>query len=467
MNRLQQRDGAALSGSAGLAGVQWAVQGPAIRRMLRETIAGLLPPGSRVGPLRLTRAKFKPERKINAYYTFAVDGPARAGERPVPAAVTWQALGDPAGLAGALSQAQAEVEARGLLAPFCRLWQAIPERNLLLQVWPLDPVFPQLARLADPAHAAELLETLGLLPGGAGPGDLAVEPVRYRPGERHVLRYRVGPGGPVYYVKLYEDFAAAGRAFRVANRVVDWLVGAVREPPLQDTPIHGARPVAWSETDGALIYPRIPGDPLSGLLDRSPRWLAGHLARVGQALHRLHSGPPSLAEELKENPFEKEVKAIRRACEHIQVLQPETGAAILRLLDQAQAVHARLPQEPATFTHSDFKADHLLVDGQAMTLIDFDTCAIADPALDLGKFLADLQWWFAQRRLSGVEQAQQAFLSGYPCDPSADRMSRARLYETLVLVKITARRVKLYGRDWAGETRDLIAKAQERMRSLG
>ena len=64
------------------------------------------------------------------------------------------------------------------------------------------------------------------------------------------------------------------------------------------------------------------------------------------------------------------------------------------LLDRARELHERLPQEPPTFTHGDFKSDHVWVAPGGPKLIDFDSCRLGDPALDLGKFLADLQMWF-------------------------------------------------------------------------
>jgi hypothetical protein len=93
-----------------------------------------------------------------------------------------------------------------------------------------------------------------------------------------------------------------------------------------------------------------------------------------------------------------------------------------------------------------------------MTLIDFDTCYLSDPAIDLGKFLADIQWWYDGYGLDGVAAAQAEFLAGYgPTTPG--RLARARLYEALVLTKSTVRRVKLFDLDWAARTERLIGRA--------
>jgi aminoglycoside phosphotransferase (APT) family kinase protein len=135
-------------------------------------------------------------------------------------------------------------------------------------------------------------------------------------------------------------------------------------------------------------------------------------------------------------------------------------------VDRAEENYSRLPQEKPTFTHADFKSDHLLTTPQGLTLIDFDTCTLTDPALDLGKFLADLEWWFTSRGISGVEEAQAELLKGYSAGKQSDqtiqkRLERAKLFHVLILVKIVARRVPIYKKEWASRTERLIKRAGE------
>jgi thiamine kinase-like enzyme len=215
-----------------------------------------------------------------------------------------------------------------------------------------------------------------------------------------------------------------------------------------------------------ILYPHAPGVPLSHQLNRSPRWLALQLRIIGRALVTLHNGPESLQAGLKENSFANEAKVVRRACEHIQILLPETYDKILSILEKLQDGYMSLPQEKPTFTHSDFKADHLLSTPQGLTLIDLDTCTLTDPALDIGKFLADLEWWFTRKGISGIESAQAQLLTGYVGDQTgdrtiADRLKRARLFHVLILVKIVARRVPIYKKEWGSVTAQLIERAEQ------
>jgi aminoglycoside phosphotransferase (APT) family kinase protein len=261
------------------------------------------------------------------------------------------------------------------------------------------------------------------------------------------------------YAKLYSNAQDAAKAFGIANRVVDWL-------DANPMGLHGNRPQAISQADAVLFYPHAPGIPLSHQFHRSPRWLAAQLQLIGRGLALLHRGPESLQADLRQNTFDKEAKVVKRASEHIQVLLPETYNKIVETVEKAQEYYSHLPQEDPTFTHSDFKSDHLLVTPQGLTLIDFDTCTLTDPALDIGKFLADLEWWFALKGISGVEEAQAELIKGYRGERYSDqiveaRLARARLFQTLILVKIVVRRVPLFQKDWAARTSALIERAAQ------
>lgn len=452
-----------LSGNAGLAGIQWALNGQTSRRLLRTEVQTMLRNGYRAGPFHLTRAKFKPGRKLSAYFTFPALGAVGQASHLVHLAAAWHKSLDGSNHADLRSQLQEEAYQAGLMPVQRELWRDLLDQGIRLQVWPLDSKFPQLIRLGDPSYVAGRFASLGIA------HDLpqlpVVTPIRYRPGERHVLRYEihspesVSGQGRRLYAKLYENSEDAARAFGIANRVVDWL-------DANDCGLQGNRPEAMSEQDGVIFYPHAPGIPLSHQLHRSGRWLAVQLKTIGGALATLHHGPETLQTELKENTLTKEVKVVRRASEHIQVLLPETHDKIIEILDQVEGEYSKLPQEKPTFTHSDFKADHLLSTPQGLTLIDFDTCKLTDPALDIGKFLADLEWWFALNGIAGIEEAQAELLKGYWGEGEhnqtiSDRLARARLFHALILVKIVIRRVPLYKKDWAERTGRMITRASQ------
>jgi thiamine kinase-like enzyme len=340
----------------------------------------------------------------------------------------------------------------------CELWRDVPDKGMRLQLWPFDPKFPQLVRLGSPSYIAGVFSSLGI-----ADQTPVITPIRYRPKERHVLRYEIDSTGTDrgetqrLYAKLYSSAQDASRAFGVASRVVDWL-------ELNNIGLHGNRPEAISEKDAVIFYPHAHGIPLSHQLHRSRRWLAKQLHIIGRGLAMLHNGPEALKSDLKQNDFSKEAKVVKRASEHMQILLPDIHQKILEIVDRAEEYYSSLPQENPTFTHADFKSDHLLTTPQGLTLIDFDTCTLTDPALDIGKFLADLEWWFTQKRISGVEAAQAELLKGYSEGRESDqvvreRLERAKLFHVLILVKIVVRRVPIYKKEWSAMTGQMIDQA--------
>ncbi len=451
----------ALAGRAGVEGVRWALRGPPMRSVLRGELRTLLGAFGAPGPVLLRRAKFKPGRKLTAYYDVGIDAHA---SRPV--AVTWTPVGDggsqssepePGGLI-----MQAEAERQGLAAPFERLQSDMPGYGMRILVSPLDATYPQLVRVSAPGYVHGMLSAAYQMNGSARPRPPApryvVTTVRYRPGQRHVLRYdpadgqggRADPGQAVF-AKLYRDGDGA-RSYRVAVRIADWLSAA-------GIGVTAARPLAYLPDDEVILYPRVPGAPLSSRFMQPGEALARQLGQAGLALRMLQQGPATLAQELPRHDFDTEVRAIARASEHVQPLLPEVGARIGQFLDRAREVHARLPQEEPGFAHGDYKTDHLWASTSGLTLIDFNTCSLADPALDVGKFLADLHWRHAATDHPGADWARQRFLEAYDHNAPPARMLRARLYEALVLAKITVRRVRLFDPDWAPRTEALIGRA--------
>ena len=178
-----------LSGKAGVAGIQRVLNGQSSRRLLRSEAQTMLRPGYRAGPFHLTRAKFKPGRKLSAYFTFpALDAVGQASHS-VHLAVTWQKDLDGTNHADGWDQLQEEASQSGLMPVQRELWRDILDQGIKLQVWPFDPKFPHLVRLGNPSYVAGMFASLGIA------HDLkqlpVITPIRYRPGERHVLRYEI------------------------------------------------------------------------------------------------------------------------------------------------------------------------------------------------------------------------------------------------------------------------------------
>jgi aminoglycoside phosphotransferase (APT) family kinase protein len=454
----------ALSGQTGLAGVQWLLLGAPAREALRGALSDMLNEGAMLGAIALQRAKYKPGRHLTAYYAVEAREPASGPLSDRNIEVIWKPAGaaDPHGDPAAWQAMQAEARELGVSAPFQRLAAAIPDWNMYIRVSPLDPDFPQLARVSEPGYVRSMLASGGQAQSGAPGSEYEIATIRYRPGQRHVLRYDPANAAEasiegVVFAKIYNSDKGA-RTFDVVTRVADWLTAS-------SAGLTTVRPLRYVPADGAVLYPCVSGTALSSLLQDPAVDSAHYLGLAGSALRALHQMPTDLI-ELRPHSFAKEIKGIVSASEHIHALLPETAAQIQSILADAQALHERLAPEPPAFAYGDFKADHLWATPTGLILIDFDTAYLFDPAIDLGKFLADLHWWYDRYNLPGVEQAREHFLAGYGAAALPERVARARLYEVLVLVKSTVRRVRLFDADWEQRTSRLIHTAAGLLRKL-
>lgn len=450
----------ALSGSAGLEGIRWILTRVPSRALRRELSALLIPPNV-LGPCRLRLTRFKPGRRFSAFYDaqIRVEGSDVHNIRPI--AVTWKLKGDGGRRRAVAKLAEMESEAagRGVAAPFRKLSADAPALGMHISVSPLDVRYPQLVRLSDPQYVRGMVGKACARGGGmlehAPAKQYSVKTLRYRPGKRHVLRYDPldAPKRGVLFAKLYSTSEEGERVFRLAKMVGEWLAK-------HGEGIASARPPAYVADDGVVLCPQAPGTPLSEHLRRPNQSLARSLRNAGAALYALHQLPSADSGSLTLRDFAAEVQNITEVSDHICALLPSVGKTLEALLDRAQELHERLPLEPPTFTYGELKAEHVWVGSDGLALIDFDGCCLGDPALDLGKFLADLQFWCAVYGQYELRQAQEQFLAGYGSGASVERVVRARLYEAIELVKQTVRRVRTLGHGWARRTERLINCAQ-------
>lgn len=251
-----------------------------------------------------------------------------------------------------------------------RAWGgAMPARVLLdtamTVIRPLtnDRALKALRRLAEPQDQAELLRRL--LGTRLSSGEEArLELLSYKP-ERRLVARLIRRGRPVAVLRAYDeaDFgpALAGAAFGAAAGGPK-LLGALAE--------RRALATGW-----------VRGGTLS-LREDTGR--ADILCRVGATLARLHRLDVV-------HPMRRtracEAQAVQQAAEAVRVLCPRLGARAGALARQVADALADAPMR-ACLVHGDFSPDQVVVDADAIVLIDWDNAASGDPAADLGSFIA-------------------------------------------------------------------------------
>ena len=345
----------------------------------------------------------------------------------------------------------------GVGAPFRRLTARVPEWGMRIQVSPLDASFPQLLRASDPGYLGDAFAkgdpSVRRSPHQSPARCYQVTSVRYQPGQRHVLRYDPVDGNrqPVVFAKLYKS-GESSRVSEVARRAGECLAEQLKE-------VTCLQPLACVPDDDVVFYPRLSGTPLNELLRRPCQEIGGLLELAGQAIRTLHSAPKAFSGFLRSHGFEAEMEEVVEKSHYLSSLLPSAGSEADSILARARQLYARLPEEPPTVIHGDLKAEHFWASPRGLTLMDFDVCCLADPAIDIGQFLADLRLWYDVWGRNGVEQAQDRFLSGYAPGAPGERLVRARLYEALELIRAAGRRVPLFDDDWAVRTARLVRRA--------
>ncbi len=465
VNGMELRENAA-SGRAGMAGLRWLLLGPESRRVVRHRLQSMLFDPLILGLCHLRHARFRltPDAKLAAYYQADIGAPCFSGNGDRAIAVTWKTkwIGEDRPILGAGSL-EREALGREIAPPFRRLAAQIPEWGMRIQVWPFDLSFPQLVRISDPDYVNKLLTRTIALSQERKDDRYQVIAVRYRPGQRHVLRYdsvntTEHKVRPMVFVKLYRN-GEGRRLSEVTKSAADFLEEKHRN-------VTCLRPLAYLPDEDTVLYPVLRGSPLSEQFKR-PREGVGHwLECAGQAVSNLHGALPALFDRLSPGGFEAEIEAVREKSHYFSVLLPEMNSIVETLLSRAEELYHRLPQEPPAFTHGDLKAEHFWTTSYGLTLMDFDMCCLGDPALDLGQFLADLRLCQDRHGQVGIEEAETRFLDAYMQAAPRSRLLRARLFEALELVRVAGRRISLTDPNWESRVERLVRCAADLLDSL-
>jgi aminoglycoside phosphotransferase (APT) family kinase protein len=319
--------------------------------------------------------------------------------------------------------------------------------------FPDDPVLPNLPKALDSQVVSSAL-------GEALPEFHAstarilrceVRLLRFRPGRRCTIRLslwlRETKSGRIYnrvlYGKIYHDLEKACRV----NEQMRSLSSAT---PSGDGHISFATASAFLPDLAMVVQEPIQGTPLDSMISCNtgacdPRTSAGTLA-AASALAALHTMG---LEAGKPRSISSELARFERRGARIGQVNPGLGGDIVKLAQTLSAWLDTLDQWGARscLVHGDCKPSQFLIDGQRAALLDFDHCGMADPAVDLGTFLATLQQMQVKQTLRDhgrpapstgwLPDLKGQFLEAY-CAASGDPSAfwqRAAWYEAVGLLR--------------------------------
>jgi hypothetical protein len=334
-------------------------------------------------------------------------GPGRSGE---PLRVMARRMGTTKG-----RQSEAAINARdiGVAAStgFRKPALYAPSLNVLLQVFPSDDRLPALPVAVDPKAMVPILES-GLMPRGAGARlqAVTVRVMRYKPERKCLLRYELAWAGVAPDDTPGVVWARLSRRAKF-DRIRDNL------PRLHcvaaETGFELPRPLGLLPDLAMELCAPVAGVALFDLVHRDE--FPDLCRRVGEGLRRFHG----LRVEMQDLfDVEAQVDRLAENATEFQWMLPSEQERIAALeRELALRVRAAAPS-PLRLIHRDFHGDNVLVHDNRLVLLDFEDCAMGEPADDVGSNWAQLTWHMHKARGKRMmpEAGRRAFLDGYRLD---------------------------------------------------
>ena len=345
-------------------------------------------------------------------------------------------------LIGLAAQVVGRVEVKPLTTPLA----VVAELGMALYAYPIDGELPTLAAATDESIAGLAIEQL-LRANGLPDVDIQgcrAEPIHYNRRHRCMLRYGldlVGGKSFAVYGKVTSDDSGASIP-RIVEALTTTFTGAGVALPECLGWHEELQLVAFTEIPGAprvaqLLKARLRGDQSEGAVT-----LEDAVDMCGRIAAALHTSGLSLGDA---RPLETELARLRANLSPIRRLSPALGKQLGNLLEVVERRAASIPATGLCQCHGDFSYTQLIFDGPRAGLVDFDNFCRAEPALDLGQFLAYLRYAGIKARggssaaeLRGPsEDLAQRFATSYvSAGGRPEALDRVELYEATNLVRM-------------------------------
>jgi Phosphotransferase enzyme family len=349
-----------------------------------------------------------------------------------------------------LAPVAARMQGRPELAAFAHAAGQIEALNMIVHAFPIDGDLPILVDLTDqrtvPTLLAELLPEARA--GGFTPRSCRVDLAHYGRQHRCTLRYTLTNDASERRV-VYGKVAADGSGARttpvitalreqLANRQVNIPQVLAFQPDLQLLLLEA---IPGKPQVARLLKARLAGQPAAGGLALEDA--IGDCGRIAAAMHSTSIAPD------RRRTLEHELDWLRRSIQALARISPELGARLQSWAEQATTYADRAAPLPLCFSHGDFTYTQLIFDDQQRGLVDFDTVCQAEPALDLGQFLAYQRLAILKDQrpdaplpAAATEQLCAVFLDSYRTARGAaigdeqQLRDRVALYEVLMLLRL-------------------------------
>ncbi len=284
-----------------------------------------------------------------------------------------------------------------------------------------------LGRFQQPEVALDLARRClnGSLNGGLEPASVSCT-LQSRHPDRFVMRVRLGSAAHAnrdYALKVYaDDFGE--QMWRLAQSLAERL-------PANHDGLW--LPRQYLRAAHALVFPWVEGTRLSEIVDERKPELMRRAAALVAGIHRTR------ATELPVLTLEKVVAETLDRCGYLCCRGPALELTIRPLARLLQRAASQLDPARLTLIHGDLASGQFLWTGDRLILLDLDTACRADPAYDVGHFLAQLE----RRRLTDDSLPTHAagwaasFRDAYPAEALGVSWRNVSFYQGVTLLRKT------------------------------
>jgi hypothetical protein len=300
-----------------------------------------------------------------------------------------------------LSPLAALVRDRAEVQPFAAPVALIEPLNMVVHVFPLDGDLPSLIGATDRQRMVELFaETLpDALDEQFTPQDCQIIPVNYARRQRCVLRYEISgqtagnqPARRDVYGKVGTD--KQGALIAPVISALQKHMAALGSASQFSIP----RSLGFRPDLHLALLEAIPGTPLINQLikariDSAPATpgaitLEAAIDACAHVASTLHTSGIALGQR---RTLDDDLTVLQRDIHMVTRIVPNLGTQFQSWLDRIATYAEESDALRLGFSHGDYTYTQLIFDGKQCGLVDFDTICQAEPALDLGQFLAYLR----------------------------------------------------------------------------
>ncbi|MDQ3584157.1 MAG: aminoglycoside phosphotransferase family protein [Acidobacteriota bacterium] len=321
----------------------------------------------------------------------------------------------------------------------------LEDGNAVVVFFPNDDKLQSLHKLGQAETRRKLLEKL--FSGQPELWEGEMQKLRYKPERRYVAVWRAG-GRNVAVLKAYvgggyEAARASAQAFESRG------------------PLRLARLLGRRTRHGVLAFEWLEGRLLSEIIS-APDFHPSAVTTAGAALVELHAQQPRNLVRL-----ERKIEAarLRRLARWMGDLWPRLAHKTVNLARRI-AEQLLITPDVSAPAHGDFYAQQVLVADGMAAILDLDRAACADPARDLGTFIAhverdSLRGDFSPNRAA---QVKEALLEGYRHQAGNSLPRRISLHAAAGLLWLAPEPFRYRELDWPERTEAIIERAEQILR---